>query len=74
LKLLSKYAVAAYEKSTSVHKPCKSGLQWYELIAQSILEKDSFSAPHIGQTQSSGTSSQAVPGATPLSSSPVAGS
>jgi hypothetical protein len=30
--------------------------------------------PHKGQTQSSGTSSQAVPGAMPLSGSPASGS
>ena len=30
--------------------------------------------PHTGQTQSEGTSSQGVPGATPLSGSPTAGS
>ena len=36
---------------------------WY----QSIFSKNSFSAPHTGQTQSSGTCSQGVPGSTPLS-------
>jgi hypothetical protein len=34
----------------------------------------SFATPHIGQTQSSGTFSNAVPGATPESGSPAAGS
>ena len=36
--------------------------------------KASFSSPHTGQTQSAGTSSHFVPGATPLSGSPFAGS
>ena len=34
----------------------------------------SFPSPHTGQTQSSGISSHAVPGAIPLSGSPVSGS
>ena len=34
----------------------------------------SFSTPHSWQTQSSGRSSQAVPGSTPLSGSPISGS
>ena len=36
--------------------------------------KTSFPNPQIGQTQSSGMSSNAVPGATPLSGSPTTGS
>ena len=38
------------------------------------LSKRSFSAPHTGQTQSSGRSSNEVPGSTPLSGSPFSGS
>jgi len=34
----------------------------------------SLESPQIGQTQSSGTSSHAVPGAIPLSGSPISGS
>ena len=34
----------------------------------------SFAAPQVGQTQSSGIASKAVPGFTPLSGSPFAGS
>ena len=37
-------------------------------------EKTSLPSPQTGQVQSSETSSQAVPGATPLSGSPTAGS
>ena len=37
-------------------------------------EKSSLPTPHSGHTQSSGISSKAVPGATPLSGSPAAGS
>ena len=36
--------------------------------------KESLSAPQTGQTQSSGTFSQAVPGATSFSGSPCSGS
>ena len=41
---------------------------------QSTGEKSSLPAPQIGHTQSSGRSSNAVPGAIPLSGSPSAGS
>jgi hypothetical protein len=37
-------------------------------------ENSDLDAPHSGQTQSSGNASNAVPGATPLSGSPTAGS
>lgn len=43
-------------------------------MVYSVGEKSSFEAPHTGQAQSWGTSSNGVPGATPLSGSPVAGS
>ncbi|CAI8781252.1 protein of unknown function [Methylocaldum szegediense] len=42
--------------------------------AHSISLKKLFGAPQIGQTQSSGMSSQRVPGAIPLSGSPLASS
>jgi two-component system sensor histidine kinase AtoS len=41
---------------------------------QSAGEKSSFEAPQRGQTQSSGSFSKGVPGSTPLSGSPSAGS
>jgi len=37
-------------------------------------ENSSLPAPHSGQIQSSGKFSNAVPGSTPLSGSPIAGS
>ena len=40
----------------------------------SIASNSSLSTPQSGQTQSSGRSSQAVPGSTPLSESPTSGS
>jgi hypothetical protein len=43
-------------------------------INYSFLEKSSLPTPHSGHSQSAGTSSQAVPGSTPLSGSPSAGS
>ncbi len=43
-------------------------------IAYSSGEKRSLPAPHSGQSQSSGTSANAVPASTPLSGSPTAGS
>ena len=39
----------------------------YQLEDQSTFSKYSFSAPHLGQTQSSGRSSKAVPGSIPFS-------
>ena len=41
---------------------------------QSSFSKASLSRPQVGQTKSSGRSSQAVPGAMPLSGSPLEGS
>ena len=40
----------------------------------SCTSKESFPTPQSGQTQLSGISSKAVPGAIPLSGSPLAGS
>lgn len=51
-------------------RPCLHGLHAPSYSFSNI----SFSAPHSGQTQSSGRSSKGVPGATPLSGSPSAGS
>ena len=53
--------------------------EYYQLVqagtsAAYSSEKSSFGAEHNGHTHSAGTSSQAVPAATPLSGSPSAGS
>lgn len=49
-------------------------LQTLEASAHSSAEKSDLAAPQSGQTQSSGISSKAVPGAMPPSASPSAGS
>ena len=46
----------------------------FRLNYQSSGTKTSFPRPHIGHNQSSGKSSNAVPGAIPLSGSPTSGS
>ena len=50
------------------------GPDWSVLVGVQALLNWSFPTPQMGQTQSSGRSSNAVPGAIPLSGSPTAGS
>lgn len=50
------------------------GTSTYKFFDYSSFANSSLPTPQIGQTQSSGRSSNAVPGAIPLSGSPTAGS
>jgi hypothetical protein len=47
---------------------------FFRFVRYSIAVNASFSMPQTGHTQSSGRSSNAVPGAMPLSGSPISGS
>jgi hypothetical protein len=49
-------------------------LSLLKLVNYSAGSNSSFPAPHSGHTQSSGTSSNGVPGSTPLFWSPLTGS
>ena len=48
--------------------------EWVSNLYQSMGLNSSLPTPHRGQTQSSGMSSKAVPGAIPPSGSPTSGS
>jgi len=53
---------------------CALGKFKIETRCYSTFANSSLPTPQMGQTQSSGKSSKAVPGAIPLSGSPTAGS
>jgi hypothetical protein len=61
-------------KTTAATEADRRIEQKFCCTVQSSFSKYCFSAPHFGQTQSSGKSSKAVPGMMLLSGSPSAGS
>ena len=70
MRLASTIGVAINEKAECIMRPA---IRLF-LISYSSLTNSSLPTPQIGQTQSSGKSSKAVPGAIPLSGSPTSGS
>ncbi len=74
-RIVGRYFYGAHSRFARAVPNWRSGNEWADGVGDySSAEKSSLPTPQMGQTQSSGMSSNAVPGAMPLSGSPTSGS